>query len=187
MSVNQMDTEATFEATLECGKDNKEGQCCCHINAAVKPGNIQYGHTYTFSSVSSPSIDIKASAGPCELNQKVPIDVYALPTDGQWKNPGDWRKVTTINVLAQCPNRPPHTETTVDVSGNIKGLLLGSSTWTVDVSIITVSGEPAPGPEPKPQPPWWEEWQKWVEHYRTPLIMGGVVAVGATSGYLLTK
>jgi len=116
------------------------------------------------------------------LNQKVPIDVYALPTDGQWRNPGDWQKVTTINVLAQCPNRPPHTKTTVDVSGNIKGLLLGSSNRTVDVSKITVSGEPAPGPKPKPP-----GWQEWVEHYKTPLIVGGVVAVGATSGYFLTR
>lgn len=171
MSTREVGTQgasATFEATLECGKDNKEGQCCCWTDAAVKPGDVQYGHTYTFSPVRNPSIDVKASAGPCEQNQEVPIDVYALPTDGTWDSPGDWRKAGTINVLAQCPNRPPHTETTVDIDGDIKGVLLGSSNNTVDVSTITVHGEKA-------------------GERRKLLLIGGVAVLGATTGYLLMK
>lgn len=123
-----------FEATRKCEqRENSERRCCCWVISALRPGNVRFGHTYTFSPVKVDGIRLfELNAGPSELEDYTNEEVHVLERTEHGLN---WNKLGEVSV----PRYPVHarqTEKSFDYSGTIVAVVIGSTWSPIDHSAL---------------------------------------------------
>jgi len=116
--------------------DNLEEECCCWVKAAVKNGDIRYGHTYIFDPVENPVIAARLNGGPSEVHDTVKTQIWIRR--GKHKDSAaGWERYGSA-PLPRYPNNQIHTGVAVAAEGTVTGVQFGTRNWPTDTSQIAI-------------------------------------------------
>ena len=116
--------------------DNLEEECCCWVEAAVKNGDIRYGHTYIFDPVENPVIAARLNGGPSERHDTVETQIWIRRGRHKHSAAG-WERYGSA-PLPRYPNNQIHTGVAVAIEGTVTGVQYGTPGSPIDTSQIAI-------------------------------------------------